>query len=64
MTVSYADVLDQATPSVVAVYTSKYQRVQSTRMPNGIPEIFRQFGFPVPEIYGEPKHGCRSKRSS
>ena len=54
MTVSYADVLDLATPSVVAVYTSKYQRVQSSRMPNGIPDIFRQFGFPVPEIYGEP----------
>ena len=52
-TVSYADVLDQATPSVVAVYTSKYQRVQSTRLPNGIPEIFRQFGFPIPEMYGE-----------
>lgn len=54
MTVSYADVLDLATPSVVAVYTSKYQRVQSSQMPNGIPDIFRQFGFPVPEIYGEP----------
>lgn len=54
MTISYADVLDRATPSVVAVYTSKYQRVQSARMPNGIPEIFRQFGFPIPEIYGEP----------
>ena len=25
------------------------------RMPNGIPELFRQFGFPVPEMYKEPE---------
>jgi serine protease Do len=52
---SYADVLEKATPSVVSVYTAKYQSVYSNRMPNGIPELFRQFGFPVPEMYGEPE---------
>ena len=25
-------------------------------MPNGIPELFRQFGFPVPEMYKEPEN--------
>ena len=54
-TFSYADVLEKATPSVVSVYTAKYQSVYSNRMPNGIPELFRQFGFPVPEMYGEPE---------
>ena len=54
MTFSYADVLEKATPSVVSVYTSKYASVYSNRMPNGIPELFRQFGFPVPEMYKEP----------
>lgn len=55
MTFSYADVLEKATPSVVSVYTSKYESVYSNRMPNGIPELFRQFGFPVPEMYSEPE---------
>ncbi|MFL2848484.1 MAG: Do family serine endopeptidase [Coraliomargaritaceae bacterium] len=54
MTFSYADVLEKATPSVVSVYTSKYASVYSNRMPNGIPDIFRQFGFPMPEMYSEP----------
>ena len=56
MTFSYADVLEKATPSVVSVYTSKYESVYSNRMPNGIPELFRQFGFPVPEMYSEPEN--------
>ena len=56
MTFSYADILEKATPSVVSVYTSKYESVYSNRMPNGIPELFRQFGFPVPEMYGEPEN--------
>ena len=54
-TFSYADVLEKATPSVVSVYTSKYASVYSNRMPNGIPELFRQFGFPVPEMYNQPE---------
>ena len=53
MTFSYADVLEKATSSVVSVYTSKYESVYSNRMPNGIPELFRQFGFPMPEMYSE-----------
>ena len=56
MTFSYADVLEKATPSVVSVYTSKYESVYSNRMPNGIPELFRQFGFPMPEMYSEPEN--------
>ncbi|MDG1702117.1 MAG: Do family serine endopeptidase [Opitutae bacterium] len=55
MTFSYADVLEKATPSVVSVYTSKYASVYSNRMPNGIPDLFRQFGIPVPEMYNEPE---------
>ena len=56
MTFSYADVLVKATPSVVSVYTSKYESVYSNRMPNRIPELFRQFGFPMPEMYNEPEN--------
>ena len=48
---SYADTLEKATPSVVSVYTEKYETPYANRMPNGIPEIFRQFGFPVPDFY-------------
>lgn len=49
--VSYADVLERATPSVVAVYTSRlvapsYYR----RAPQGIQELFRYFGQPLPPI--------------
>jgi S1-C subfamily serine protease len=39
--VSYADVLEQATPSVVAVYTS---RIVSARQSQSLMEIYRQFG--------------------
>lgn len=46
--VSYANVLEQATPSVVAVYTSRLVAVgRSGAQP--MPEILRQFGFPVPD---------------
>ena len=43
--VSYADVLDKATPSVVAVYTS---RIVMDRGGQQVPDIFRRFGLPVP----------------
>ena len=43
--VSYADVLGQATPSVVAVYTS---RIVSTRQSLTLPEFYRQFGRSIP----------------
>jgi serine protease Do/serine protease DegQ len=46
--VSYAEVLERATPSVVAVYTSRIVRGGSGAA-RPVPEIFRQFGFPVPE---------------
>jgi len=42
--VSYADVLDEATPSVVAVYTSRIVTMQRSQQ---MPEIFRRFGVPV-----------------
>lgn len=45
--VSYAEVLKRATPSVVAVYTSRTVTARSGGQQ--VPEIFRQFGFPVPE---------------
>lgn len=46
--VSYAEVLKRATPSVVAVYTSRIVSERGGgRQP--VPEIFRQFGFPVPD---------------
>ncbi|MFT4901905.1 MAG: serine protease Do [Lentimonas sp.] len=45
--VSYADVLDKATPAVVSVYTSEI--VTSSATPDSqIPDFFRQFGIPVP----------------
>lgn len=45
--VTYAEVLKRATPSVVAVYTSRIVAGRSGGRP--VPEIFRQFGFPVPD---------------
>ncbi len=42
--VSYADVLEQATPSVVSVYTS---RVVTTRQTRQLPDFFRR-GVPTP----------------
>ncbi len=43
---SYADVLEQATPSVVAVYTARLVRERRSR--GQVPELFRRFGLPVP----------------
>ncbi len=43
--VSYADVLDEATPSVVAVYTS---RIVHARQYQQMPDILRRFGLPIP----------------
>ena len=48
--VSYADVLGQATPSVVAVYTS---RIVSARQSLTLPEFYRQFGRPIPRMMPE-----------
>jgi serine protease Do/serine protease DegQ len=45
--VSYADVLEKATPSVVSVYTSSIIPAVSSTQPQ-IPEIFRHFGLPIP----------------
>ncbi len=44
--VSYADVLEQATPSVVSVYTSQIVKAAEVA-PQQIPDFFRQFGIPV-----------------
>jgi len=55
--VSYADVLEQATPSVVAVYTS---RIVSARQGQTLMEIYRQFGRPVPP--GIPEKGSNQER--
>ncbi|MGK0176688.1 MAG: serine protease Do, partial [Lentimonas sp.] len=52
--VSYADVLNRATPSVVAVYTSRIVRPSSyQRTPFGLDELFRQFGRPLSEVAPE-----------
>ena len=48
--VSYADVLGQATPSVVAVYTS---RIVSARESLTLPEFYRQFSRPIPRAMPE-----------
>ena len=50
--VSYAETLEQATPSVVSVYTARVVETSGMgggRLPRGLPELFRQFGMPVPE---------------
>lgn len=44
--VSYADVLEKATPSVVSVYTAEI--VSAVAPQSQIPDFFRQFGIPVP----------------
>lgn len=46
---SYADVLEKATPAVVSVYSTRVVEVGRQRVPEGLPELFREFGFPVPE---------------
>ena len=55
--VSYAGVLDQATPSVVAVYTS---RIVSARESLTLPELYRQFGRPIPRAM--PEEGLNRER--
>jgi serine protease Do/serine protease DegQ len=47
--VSYADVLNRATPSVVAVYTSRIVRPYYQRTPSGLEELLRRFGHIVPQ---------------
>lgn len=48
--VSYADVLNRATPSVVAVYTSRIVRPSYyERTPRGIQDLLRQFGYSMPQ---------------
>jgi Trypsin-like serine proteases, typically periplasmic, contain C-terminal PDZ domain len=56
---SYADVLEQATPSVVAVYTSRMVMERSGG--RQVPELFRQFGLPVPRGM-EPETAPRERR--
>ena len=55
--VSYAGVLGQATPSVVAVYTS---RIVSARQSLTLPEFYRQFGRPIPRAM--PEEGLNRER--
>ena len=55
--VSYAGVLVQATPSVVAVYTS---RIVSARQSLTLPEFYRQFGRPIPRMM--PEEGSNRER--
>ena len=55
--VSYADILGQATPSVVAVYTS---RIVSARQSLTLPELYRQFGLPIPRV--SPEEGPNRER--
>ena len=55
--VSYAGVLGQATPSVVAVYTS---RIVSARESLTLPEFYRQFSRPIPRAM--PEEGSNRKR--
>ena len=50
--VSYADVLGEATPSVVTVYTSRIVTMQRSQQ---LPDIFRHFGLPVPPTEPEPE---------
>ncbi len=58
--VSYADVLDSATPSVVSVYTSRIV-TGGTQQP--VPEFFRQFGIPAPQ-QSQPTEPQRERRES
>ncbi|MGB0745103.1 MAG: Do family serine endopeptidase [Opitutales bacterium] len=60
--VTYADVLQSATPSVVAVYTSRIV-TERGRVRQQMPELFRQFGFPVPDDEGQ-ESAPRERRES
>ena len=55
--VSYADVLGEATPSVVAVYTS---RIVMARQSYTLPEFYRQFGRSIPRVM--PEEGSNRER--
>lgn len=61
--VSYADVLELATPSVVAVYTTRLEEVRSNSFfaPRGMEDIFRQFGMPMPR---QDSGGSRQREST
>jgi Do/DeqQ family serine protease len=58
--VSYADTLATATPSVVAVYTASF--VINEKNPRGIEELFRRYGFPVPETEQPNPNTPRERR--
>jgi serine protease Do len=59
--VSYADVLDKATPSVVAVYSSRIVAPSyRQRAPQGIQDLLRQFGYSFPP--SEPDQKERLER--
>lgn len=59
--VSYADILNRATPSVVAVYTSEIVRTSYyERRQFGLEELLRRFGRPVPQV--EPEEEERLKQ--
>lgn len=59
--VSYADTLDLATPSVVAVYTASFVR-SAQEGSRGIEDLFRQFGFPVPRNEQREEDAPRERR--
>lgn len=58
--VTYANVLEKATPSVVAVYTSRIVSERSGGRQQ-VPDILRQFGFPVPDE-GPSREAPRERR--
>jgi serine protease Do/serine protease DegQ len=58
---SYADVLEQATPAVVSVYTAKLVTVSRPGVPPGMEDLLRQFGWNVPPRGSAPP-GPREQR--
>lgn len=56
--VSYADVLEQATPSVVSVYTARILSSADLRRQQ-LPDLFRQFGLVPPTPSAEPQRERR-----
>lgn len=59
--VSYADVLDEATPSVVAVYSSRIVAPSyRQRAPQSLQDLLRQFGYSLPQV--DPEQKERLKR--
>ena len=58
--VSYADVLERATPSVVAVYSSQIvQSLYYQRAPQSVKDLFRQWGRPLPGTGPDQKERLR-----